>query len=125
MKTCSECGFTADEKEFPSAGCVNGKKYYRKRCGRCYWLFNKKPLRVKISKWFENFKKQFSCKDCGTKDHRVLEFHHRDPLLKDFNIGDAGHLGCGKEKILKEIKKCDCFCANCHRVLTYESRKAA
>lgn len=58
------------------------------------------------------------CTICGyNKCLDALQFHHRDPSEKDFNISD-GIWAIGKnvdEIIFKaEIDKCDLVCANCH-----------
>jgi len=56
------------------------------------------------------------CVDCGEKDPIVLEFDHRDPATKVFNIGDS--YSKPLEKLKLEINKCDIVCANCHRKRT-------
>lgn len=56
------------------------------------------------------------CKDCGEKDPIVLEFDHKDPKTKSFNIGDS--YGKSIDSIKEEILKCDIVCANCHRKRT-------
>lgn len=60
------------------------------------------------------------CVDCGEADPLVLEFDHRDPDTKDFNIGAAvgGTNYAGDVRL--EIAKCDVRCANCHRRRTAE-----
>jgi hypothetical protein len=58
------------------------------------------------------------CSICGFDAHpAALEFHHRDPGTKLFNVSTAI---CCPEKypwdvILDEIAKCDVICSNCHR----------
>ncbi len=59
-----------------------------------------------------------SCIKCGyNKCFRSLDFHHRDPLQKDFSIGESRG---GKkivrnwEKLTPELDKCDLLCRNCH-----------
>ena len=54
------------------------------------------------------------CVICGEPDPIVIDFHHIDPATKSFNI--SGHTRA-KEKVINEIKKCVCLCANCHRRL--------
>jgi predicted HNH restriction endonuclease len=51
----------------------------------------------------------------------VLDFHHIDKETKEFTIG-AIKKG-SKEKILKEIDKCVCLCANCHREFHHLERE--
>jgi hypothetical protein len=64
------------------------------------------------------------CIRCGyNKYPEVLEFHHKDPLKKDFNISMKGHCrSWGRVK--EEIKKCILLCANCHRELHVELKRA-
>lgn len=52
------------------------------------------------------------CCKCGEKDIFVLEFHHKDPSKKEFEINARCHAPWGK--IEKEIKKCELLCRNCH-----------
>ena len=55
------------------------------------------------------------CVRCGyNKCPEVLEFHHRNPSEKEFNISSKGHCRSW-ERVKKEIEKCDLLCANCHR----------
>ena len=65
------------------------------------------------------------CTRCGyNKYPEVMEFHHRDPSQKDFNISKKGHCRSW-ERVKKEIEKCDLFCANCHREVHVEQKLAA
>ena len=50
---------------------------------------------------------------CGETEPVCLDFHHIDPNEKDFTIGK--HRNKSKENLMKEIEKCVCICANCHR----------
>ena len=72
--------------------------------------------------WFENIKKQYHCLMCKNTDFRVLDFHHRDPATKFNRISDMIN-NSSKSKILTEIQKCDCLCANCHRILHHEEKQ--
>ena len=52
------------------------------------------------------------CERCGySKSIAAMDFHHRDPAKKDFSVGQAVR---SWEVVLREIKKCDLLCANCH-----------
>ena len=59
------------------------------------------------------------CIDCsGRFLPFVMEFDHRDPTAKSFEITRMlGHSGI--ERILAEVAKCDIVCANCHRDRTF------
>jgi predicted HNH restriction endonuclease len=55
------------------------------------------------------------CLICGyAKFHGALEFHHIDPLKKDFSLSADGSTRAWA-RIEKEIQKCVLVCANCHR----------
>lgn len=53
-----------------------------------------------------------SCIDCGEKDPIVLEFDH---IENKFDNLSNLILNCSLERLVKEIKKCEIRCANCHR----------
>ncbi len=60
------------------------------------------------------------CAKCGyDKYSEVLEFHHKDPLKKDFNISSKGHC-LSWERVSEEVNKCILLCANCHREIHVE-----
>jgi hypothetical protein len=63
-----------------------------------------------------SYKYLHPCKDCGITNPVVLEFDHIRGKKVD-NISDMP----GKYPwldIIREIKKCDVVCANCHRLRT-------
>jgi hypothetical protein len=61
------------------------------------------------------------CADCGGAfPPFVMDFDHRDPREKSFQVTDAGALLKRRDVLLAEIAKCDVVCANCHCVRTYE-----
>ncbi len=55
------------------------------------------------------------CERCGyDRCMEALEFHHLDPIHKDFNISSKGYTRSWK-KVQSELDKCVMLCANCHR----------
>lgn len=67
-------------------------------------------------------RKSVPCLDCGIQyPPHVMQFDHRDPATKKFNIA---HYGRSLEKIRAEIEKCDVVCANCHFERTHQRRLA-
>ena len=62
------------------------------------------------------------CSACGyDRCVAALEFHHRDPSVKSFELSKANLLRRW-EIVLTEAAKCDLLCANCHRDLEEKLR---
>lgn len=77
-----------------------------------------------IREWFEAYKKELACVECGEDHPACLEFHHLNPAEKEANVFDAvWHRGWSKEHILAEIAKCKVLCANCHKKLHYDLKR--
>lgn len=55
------------------------------------------------------------CLLCGEARSACVDFHHRDPTTKTAAIGQLVHHS--KDALVREIEKCVCLCANCHRLL--------
>jgi len=51
----------------------------------------------------------------------ALEFHHKDPSIKDFGISTNSNKAWSKIKI--ELDKCVLVCANCHREIHFKMNK--
>lgn len=81
----------------------------------------KKRIRKERREWLSEIKKTLKCERCGLADHRVLDFHHKDPGTKFAEVSVMVLNMAAKEKILEEIAKCEVLCANCHRIEHYES----
>ena len=81
-----------------------------------------KKRQAELFIWLTEYKANQSCK-CGEKDPACLDFHHRNPDDKKFDISSAVKRGCSKGRILEEIAKCDVLCSNCHRKLHYKLRR--
>lgn len=54
------------------------------------------------------------CAVCGEADPIVLDWHHKDPAEKLFNISNSWR-SYGLEKVASEVAKCVRLCCNCHR----------
>jgi len=117
MKLCKYCNKYYPESDFGVAGTVGNKVYRRLKCRNC---FNnaKKLLREKYQRILNNYKENYGCYKCRTKDYRVLEFHHLKD--KEFTIGYASYNHLGIDRVMKELKKCAVVCANCHRIIHYK-----
>jgi len=99
------------------------KVYRRRKCRDCY-RSTKQILIQRHYKWLSEYKRERGCYKCGTKDHRVLDFHHRDEKAKIFGIGGFRR-EVGFQRLKDEIEKCEVVCANCHRILHDEIRRVS
>lgn len=104
-KSCKSC-----QKKWKDKHYQNNKK--------CYLEQNKKS-RKEFRVWFNEYKSGLKCSKCPENHPATLDFHHRDPKQKDFTISGTG-TSIGRKKLLKEIKKCDILCSNCHRKWHWE-----
>ena len=75
--------------------------------------------RSKLFAWYKEYKKTLSCSICGFSHPAAIDFHHRDPSKKNFNLSKAMRSGVSIKTFLREVEQCDILCANCHRVLHY------
>ena len=101
MNTCQTCSREYEWKR--SAG------HTKTKCNSCQTNIRRFKLKEKCIDYLGG-----SCQLCGYKRFaEVLEFHHRDPLTKDFTI--SGNHSKSWEKISSELDKCELLCANCHR----------
>jgi hypothetical protein len=55
------------------------------------------------------------CVECGESRPWCLDFDHRNPSNKKFEISKLVDHGSSLDKLVTEIEKCDVRCANCHR----------
>jgi len=78
--------------------------------------------RQELREFLQQQKQGRACIRCGNSDCRVLDFHHLDKDEKDGGLGQAVARNWSKERILREIAKCEVLCANCHRILHWEER---
>ena len=131
MKLCSCCGISKDESEYnkkradklqPYCKVCQGirarKQYAENKEHQKKQIFKgRKERQIKSHEYMlELFKG--GCVDCGITDPEVLEWYH---------LGDKTHLiskllqeGSSRERLDKELAKCDLVCANCHRKRTYK-----
>lgn len=55
-----------------------------------------------------------ACELCGySKSIVALTFHHRDPLIKEYELSGTG-LCKGWSRLVLELNKCQLLCFNCH-----------
>lgn len=93
----------------------NTQRYYNLHPEkRQIWNQKRKEFKLKAVEYKEN-----KCIVCGyNKCITALEFHHRDPKEKDFEISNSyRYNGKIEGKIKEELDKCDLICCRCHREL--------
>ena len=120
-RICKYCHEEKSIDDFETANIIKGKVYKRWRCHSCY-MKSKRDRKIKIKEWFNDIKKTFKCKKCGENKYYMLDLHHRNPDDKDVNLADAIRSGWSKKRILKELEKCDVYCANHHRELHWREK---
>ncbi len=77
-------------------------------------------VRAELHQLLAAYLAEHPCVDCGERDIRCLEFDHRDPTTKLYEISQLLRLTLSRSRMLAEIDKCDVRCANCHRRVTVE-----
>jgi hypothetical protein len=136
MKKCTICKADKDPSEFnKNKGKKDGLNNICRACSRSksknYYLkkgvYHKnqvvkrnKKYREQLKEFFLNYLRNSSCKDCGVKDIRVLEFDHLPEYVKKNNVSTMYKRNYSIKTILDELRKCDVVCANCHRIRTAE-----
>lgn len=57
------------------------------------------------------------CADCGgTFEPYQMDFDHRDPTTKAFDLTTGRAMLMSRDRLLQEVAKCEVVCANCHAV---------
>ena len=70
--------------------------------------------RFQNAKWLRELRASLVCNRCGENHPGCLVFHHRDPKQKEISVAVAVRRGWGRQRILREITKCEVLCVNCH-----------
>jgi hypothetical protein len=119
MKLCKYCNKSYPESDFGIAKTTQQKVYRRNKCRYCYRK-TKNTLKESRRGWLIEHKESVGCKQCGLKDHRVLDFHHHGD--KSFSISEYYYHQYSLENLKLEVDKCEILCANCHRIHHFEQR---
>lgn len=111
-KRCVKCrNIKALEEFWVRRSSSDGRHSYCRPCANEYKKNRHNSLLQKL--------KSVPCQDCGKSyPTYVMDFDHRDPSQKKFEIAHRKTLS--EENLLAEIAKCDIVCANCHRIRTHE-----
>jgi hypothetical protein len=135
MKTCSKCKLHLPLTDFGKKN--NGHQTYCLPCNRAhsreYYAANKESQKSKIlernrryrkelREFIKQIKEDAPCLDCGVRyPWYVMDFDH---VLGDKYMEVSAMVAnlYSKEKILKEIAKCELICSNCHRIRTFAEK---
>lgn len=87
--------------------------WYQNNKEKCYKKF--KERKNNLIEFVRDYKKKDNifCVDCGESRWQCLQFDHGSSD-KIAAISQMTRRGFTKDKILKEISKCEVVCANCH-----------
>jgi len=98
-----------------SCGKIFLKTLYKNKCNDKCSSCRYKERRLKIKDELIALSGGKCCV-CGySRCTHALQFHHKDPTLKEFNL--SGNCTWAINKVLEELKKCALICANCHAEL--------
>ena len=116
MKICVKCQCReAHTKSYckPCAAIVQKEHYHNSEARRGAIKQRRDKVKVSNKKFINRYKSFCGCRHCGEKDYVVLDLHHINPSEKE--AAPALLIGCSRETIKLEIRKCIVLCANCHR----------
>ena len=76
----------------------------------------------RIKEYVTDYLKKHPCVDCNESNIALLQFDHRDPKTKKFNVRDYSR---SIQTTIEEIAKCDVRCLPCHAKRTQKERHHA
>jgi len=119
-KFCTSCVQILPLSKFYSNGTSStGVQKYKPTCITCETSSKRTKIYDLVLDYLAISNRKYSCEKCSyTGIFGSLDFHHRDPSSKEFNVGQL--LGsCSVESfitvIMPELDKCILLCPNCHR----------
>ena len=110
----------------------NGRKYDNPTQYKREWNHRNRQQRQEYSAEYTQKKKEYlielkggKCARCGIEfdgtNSAIFDFHHSNPEEKEIQLNKAGLKRYGMERILRELKKCDLVCSNCHRLIHFKN----
>lgn len=61
-----------------------------------------------------------ACSECGSVEE--LQFHHKDPQTKEFNLGKEA-AGVSEKRFQFELTKCVLLCKSCHEYIHHTAKR--
>jgi len=103
---------------------VKGKKnFYSTAKYQCKSCWNKRTAQAGKNK-VKILKEEYGgkCSVCGyNRCLDALEFHHLDPSVKEFHLGEKR--GLSIDRLRTELDKCILVCRNCHTEIHFNMKK--
>ena len=75
----------------------------------------RKIMKEQYVSFLRVIKHHVGCQVCGEHDPVCLDFHHKDPSTKEFNLASSNQSKMATSRLVAEIMKCHVLCSNCHR----------
>ncbi len=111
QKQCTQCNEIKLIVEFYKHSKENRLHAYCKKCYNNQTVIRQRELKEQCVEY-----KGGKCQICGYNEYLgALEFHHRDPTQKDFQISTITGRKNITDDIKNELDKCDLLCATHHR----------
>lgn len=109
---CSKCQQEKTDNDFYIR--KDSKRGFSSHCKKCHVTNMVERHRKSRLILIERFGGK--CVNCGfNAEPLILQFHHRDPNQKDFQISETVRFHL-TSKLLEECNKCDLLCPNCHAI---------
>jgi hypothetical protein len=122
-------GILTNKEKYQASVARLGHSYFRaaqQRFRRAHperLLQDQRARRAKTAQAVRELKEQSPCMDCGQRFPAcAMDFDHVG--VKNFAIATAISKGKAIKAVLAEIKNCELVCANCHRIRTFNRKKA-
>lgn len=132
MKRCGACRQEKPKEEFTKnrsrkdglnptcTSCHRPRVRFHYRNNPDFYMSKAVSRRSDMKSWVNSLKVG-PCHDCRNEFNPwQMDFDHREPSSKSECVSRMIQLGASKDRILKEIEKCDLVCANCHRDRTHK-----
>ena len=119
-KTCTTCKQDLPLTSFDVQ--PQGKHGRSSTCKECKKAWHRNRG-VELKEFMFQFLSLHKCVDCGEQRVLCLEFDHKNPLKKSFDLGKA-HMqkDLTLKELVKEIAKCEVRCSNCHKIKTHKEQ---
>lgn len=119
-KICTKCGRDLPITDFYFRDKARGRR--RSECKYCHNQYVKERYEARRKK-IEKIKADKQCAKCGENRGYVLDFHHLDPKEKEIGIAQMIAHNAKMDNLEKEMNKCICLCANCHREFHFFNKR--